>query len=88
MGWKKSAVAVRRKPVAYPASAPTAAPLRERTPARSGAASGVASRAAPGDVERTASEPALPSPEGEEPSRPRRERRALPVYDVASGEDL
>ena len=88
MGWKKSAGAARRKPVSYAASAPAGAALRERPLGGSGIASGAPSAAIPEDARKAQPEQTAQPLDTGEQTRPRRDRRALPVYDVASGEDL
>ncbi len=73
MGWAKSATTGRRK-VTYQASGPAAAFVREPT-ARLAAGPTAQSIRPPAQVE-------------VERASPKRERRALPVYDVHTGQDL
>jgi hypothetical protein len=79
MGWAKSATTGRRR-VTYQASTPAATVLREPS-AWLGA--GAIAGGSP------AAEPGRPSVEVEaERTGPRRQRQALPVYDVATGQDM
>jgi hypothetical protein len=85
MGWGKSSGAGRRN-IAYRIPAPQAAPLREE-----GATGGGAYAASvPADAGLPEpSEVVQPTtPVAAEPVLPSRQRRALPVYDVATGQDL
>jgi hypothetical protein len=85
MGWGKSSGAGRRS-VAYRIPAPQAIPVRE------GVASGDAAYAALAPEATKLPEPpeALgpAAPAAVEPALPSRQRRALPVYDVVTGQDL
>ena len=89
MGWAKSA-GVGRRVVTYHASVAAAVSLRERPPgagADFGAAlSGVDAGKGPGEGQMA--EPEQTSERIEVGDRSKRNRRALPVYDVATGEDL
>jgi len=86
MGWSKTAGTGRRGTISYQLSSP-AGVLRERSPAGSGGASAGNEIDSGPREEREAEQPLLSEP-AEAVDRPGKDRRALQVYDVATGEDL
>jgi hypothetical protein len=82
MGWGKSSGAKR---TAYRLGAPPAATLREAPPGM-GAGIGLASGGSGGPVDGSSTE--LPARPSEMANPTKRDRRALPVCDVATGQDL
>jgi hypothetical protein len=76
MGWAKSASTGRRK-TSYQVSMPTATPVREPPITMIGSSS-----------KSSAATTQRPAPVEGQAASPKRDRRPLPVYDVATGEDL
>ncbi len=86
MGWGRSSSAGRRS-VAYHIPAPQAQPLRESPPTGSGTGYSADVAADPGPIEQAGAQSPAATLQAE-PVLPTRQRRALPVYDVATGQDL
>ena len=86
MGWGKSSSAGRRS-VAYRIPTPQTRPIRESLPADGGSGYSANVAADRGATQQTQAQPLTAQPPTE-PLLPSRQRRVLPVYDVATGQDL